>query len=402
MTCRNTWFRGAALLLTVAAMAACGTEETTADQEDFLSAKPPQFVMLAFDGSLSLSFWQESRDFAKAAAARGAPLKFTYFASGVYFTPESSKRSYIAPAGKGPGRSDIGFGGTTGAVALRYGQLNAAASEGHEIASHGNGHFDGTRWTADDWSSEFDQFNTLMFETPRDGVPASTAHSPDVVGYRAPLLGQNAALYQMLPTLGFRYDTSKTARPNYWPEKIGDVWNFPLGELNMSGSGRRVLSMDYNFYVAHSRGLPDPANKAKYKQQMLDTYRGYFTSNYVGNRAPIHIGHHFSRWNGGAYWEAMQEFALEVCGQPNVRCGTYKDLLAFMDGLSPEQLADYRRQAFSPAAAIAPIVDPASGFGEIKVHDDAAAHDEPQEALSEAELIYMAKSVPQALARTNE
>src|SRR5262249_31924984 len=53
--------------------------------------------------------------------------------------------------------------------------------------------------------------------------------------------------------------------------------------------------------------------------------------NYFGNRAPVHIGHHFSLWNGGAYWNAMQAFAKNVCGLPEVQCVTYKDLQAFMD-----------------------------------------------------------------------
>jgi hypothetical protein len=33
------------------------------------SARPPQFVLLAFDGSLNLDFWEESRAFAKTSGA---------------------------------------------------------------------------------------------------------------------------------------------------------------------------------------------------------------------------------------------------------------------------------------------------------------------------------------------
>src|SRR5262249_12393180 len=138
-------------------------------------------------------------------------------------------------------------------------------------------------------------------------------------------------LYQVLKNRHYAYDTSKSGPSNYWPQQNNGVWNFPLAELRIVGSGKRTLSMDYNFYVADSRGEPDAANKSKYEKQMVDTYVQYFESNYFGNRGPIHIGHHFSKWNGGAYWSAMQQFARRVCGLPEVKCVTYKDLLDFVN-----------------------------------------------------------------------
>lgn len=114
----------------------------------------------------------------------------------------------------------------------------------------------------------------------------------------------------------------------------------------IAGTGKKTLSMDYNFYFADSKAQPDPANKARYKKQMLETYLQYFDGNYNGNRAPIHIGHHFSLWNGGAYWEAMQEFALAVCGRPEVKCVTYTELADFMDTRTPAQLKAYQAGNF--------------------------------------------------------
>ena len=37
-----------------------------------------------------------------------------------------------------------------------------ARREGHEIASHGCGHFDGGAWTASDWKAEFRQFESIL------------------------------------------------------------------------------------------------------------------------------------------------------------------------------------------------------------------------------------------------
>jgi hypothetical protein len=58
------------------------------------------------------------------------------------------------------------------------------------------------------------------------------------------------------------YDTSKTPPAGYWPERQNGIWNFPLAELRIAGTGKRTLSMDYSFYFAQSEGKPDPAHAA--------------------------------------------------------------------------------------------------------------------------------------------
>jgi hypothetical protein len=349
----RSMFRRAPAALAVFALAAASAacsgapvdEDEAAGTASAVSERPPQYVLLAFDGSKSLPFWNESREFAKQATRAGKPVKFTYFISGVYFRTDATKGDYKGP-GRSAGRSDIGFGGTAEDLAERVNQLNLAVGEGHEMASHANGHFDGSQWSSSDWTSEFEQFDKLVFKNA-DGTRRDMRFGPDdVVGFRAPLLGHGAGLWPTLRGQKFTYDTSKSAAANYWPQKIDGTWNFPLAQLVISGSGKRTLSMDYNFYVADSKGVSDPGNKEKYKRQMVDTYRKYFESNYYGNRAPVDIGHHFSKWNGGAYWEAMKEFALEVCGKPEVKCVTYKELVTFMESRSSAQIADYKNGAF--------------------------------------------------------
>ena len=73
------------------------------------------------------------------------------------------------------------------------------------------------------------------------------------------------------------------------------------------------------------------ARRALFREQMVQTYIDYFKTNYAGNRAPLHIGHHFSDYQHGAYREALQIFARTVCGLPEVRCTTYAQLADFMD-----------------------------------------------------------------------
>jgi hypothetical protein len=123
-----------------------------------------------------------------------------------------------------------------------------------------------------------------------------------------------------------------------------------LAMLRIQGSGRGTLSMDYNFFVAQSRAAYNPRRYEMSREQTLQTYLHYFKSNYSGNRAPLHIGHHFMNYGGGAYNEALKSFARAVCGLPEVRCVTYAKLAEFMDQQNAETLAAYRRGDFAHVA----------------------------------------------------
>jgi hypothetical protein len=122
-------------------------------------------------------------------------------------------------------------------------------------------------------------------------------------------------------------------------------------ELKLADSGRRALSMDYNFFAAQSRATVDPARRAAFREEMLQTYLAYFQSNYAGNRAPLNIGHHFFDYQDGAYHEALETFARTVCGLPEVRCTTYAVLADFMDRLDAPTLEAYRNGDFPHVAA---------------------------------------------------
>ena len=108
--------------------------------------------------------------------------------------------------------------------------------------------------------------------------------------------------------------------------------------------------MDYNFYVAQSKGAEDVPNREAYRKQMLDTYLNYFNDNYYGNRAPVYIGHHFALYNGGAYWDALQDFTKTVCGQPEVRCISYKQYANWISTVKEDTLQAYRLGKFDKMA----------------------------------------------------
>lgn len=313
--------------------------------------RPPQYVLLAFDGSSSIKAWQETRSFAKENG-----IKFTYFISGVYFLTKNNRMLYQPPAGLKRGRSDIGFGGNTADLQARTQEVLAAMDEGHAMGSHANGHFDGKNWTADDWRQEFDQFHHFVEDVfdihhlVSDISAVWRQRIQDAIhGFRAPLLGIGKGLYQNLANSPhqYEYDTSKADRMNYWPKKNKDgLWNFPLAQIRIADTCKRTLSMDYNFYFSQSQGKDDLAHAEIYEDQMYRSYLAYFSSNYYGNRAPVNIGHHFSKFNGGAYWRAMMKFAKRVCGLPEVRCVSYPELQKFVANTDPNTYAHYEHARF--------------------------------------------------------
>lgn len=361
--------------------------------------RPPQYVFLAFDGSLNLDFWRESLEYARTANAQGRPLKFTYFLSGVYFLHSGNKSMYEAPR-LGRAKSAIGWSGSLADIGPRVDFLNLAYSEKHEMASHANSHFDGSgndssdpmygkKWTEADWSYEFKQFNDLIFGVYKNNGLSPSARFPNgllftpkqITGFRAPKLGVSDGLWPALNKYGFKYDTSKVASMTYWPQKSAHgIWNYPLAEIPVVGTAKKTLSMDFNFYVSQTRGTgamlaANPSLRPVLEQQMYDSYMNYFATNYYGRRAPIHIGHHFSKWNGGAYWAAMKRFGDTVCKMKEVKCVAYDVYTAWLESLPAATLNAYRAGNFDKLPAgpnnVRPIAGPVSADIDLVLNSDA-------------------------------
>lgn len=336
------------MMLPTILAAACVAATAHADVQ-----RPPQFVVVAFDNCTELERWEELSDFAAAMNKEGDRVHFTFFVSGTNFIADANRTIYEAPHQR-RGYSRINFGGSADHVRARVTAINDLHRHGHEIASHAVGHFDGRSWTASAWANEFDSFdhafrkvaaNNRLSDMAGFSFPASA-----IVGFRAPYLATSPGLYAVLKERGFRYDTSGDAKADAWPVKEGGLWRFNLANIRINGSGRKVLSMDYNFLVAQSFGFADRRNAERHGRQMLLTYLDYFKANYAGNRAPIHIGHHFTDYQAGAYRHALKSFARMVCGLPEVRCVTYRALADFMDGVDAPTLLAYRAGGFPRAA----------------------------------------------------
>lgn len=296
--------------------------------------KPYQYVVLAFDGSRSLEEWRETLDFAKSMNESGTPIHFTYFINAIYLLTESNKNIYHPP--KSPiGTSLIGYGSTSKEIGKRTALINEAYQSGHEIGSHGVGHTPGYRWSIHDWKGEFTQFNMIL-DRARAGIDTDVAlavPATAIEGFRAPNLVVSNGLDSALDMFGFTYDASRISTIGVWPHKIAQHWEMPLVSIPYDGK-REILSMDYNFYVADSHAKDvlkkDTALWQKKHDKMLAAYINYFNMSYNSTRVPIFIGHHFSDWNDGLYWDVMKEAIKTICSKPKVRCTTYKDTLRYL------------------------------------------------------------------------
>jgi hypothetical protein len=90
------------VLVCIVVLSSCGSVKQNVVEKNNVVSNPPtqessgeakQFVLLSFDGSESLSMWQ-NRDFASKMNRDGKPLNFTYFISSVYFCRLIPKTSH--------------------------------------------------------------------------------------------------------------------------------------------------------------------------------------------------------------------------------------------------------------------------------------------------------------------
>jgi peptidoglycan/xylan/chitin deacetylase (PgdA/CDA1 family) len=326
----------------------------------FAADRPPQYVTIAFDNCTELERWKEWSDFAANMNRDGDRVHFTFFVSGVNFIADANKSLYEAPHER-RGTSRINFGGTVEDVRARILFINELHARGHEIASHAVGHFDGRHWSAADWKREFDSFDQAFGQAAtNNGLPAHAGFEfplSEIAGFRAPYLATSPGLYAIMNAGRFRYHANGGVEPDAWPVKEAKLWRFSLGNIRLAGSRGRTLSMDYNFLVAQSMGLDNPKLRDHYRLQMLQTYLEYFKANYTGNRAPLHIGHHFTDYQRGAYREALKAFARSICGLPEVRCVSYRMLADMLDGQTPETLAAWQKGDFPRATMPAISLD---------------------------------------------
>ncbi|PHP67061.1 polysaccharide deacetylase [Zhengella mangrovi] len=296
--------------------------------------RPVQEVVISFDGAHDNAQWDRALALGERTGAR-----FTFFLSCTFLLTPETKSHYVAPH-HGEAASNVGFGQSADEVRTRLGHILAAWRAGHEIASHGCGHFDGKDWTRADWEQEFDSFADILKNTWRiNGFgPAPDGWSEmaaGVIGFRAPYLSTSAALFAAEKARGYAYDASTVGRDPQPAARKHGLWSMPLPMIPEGPKQKRIIAMDYNWFARHSGAKEDPANGAAYEERAYDALMGEFDRAYHGNRKPVQAGFHFTLMNGGAYWRALERFATEVCARPDVACHPIRAHIAQFTGDSP-------------------------------------------------------------------
>ncbi len=162
-----------------------------------------------------------------------------------------------------------------------------------------------------------------------------------VIGFRAPQLGHNVALFKTLEARSYRYDTSQILPPGppvrtkHAGQVFARLYQFAL----MKHEGGRTVPMDYNYHVNNATG---DRMLADYKTALVRSYNDL-------RRVPWNIGHHFSLWQGGAYWRAMKDafrYAAQGCPEGGVKkCEkvefvTFEQLANKLDNRSADEAED--------------------------------------------------------------
>lgn len=322
----TSFFRAAAASL--AALSCCGVVSATAQP-----VRPPQVVMISFDGANDIALWQRSR---RLAALTGA--RFTYFLSCVFLLSPQTRHAYHPPQEVGRKRSNVGFALSREDVAARLQQIWLARSEGHDIASHGCGHFDGGKWRQKAWATELSAFRTILRdawtlnELPGEPAGWKTFAESEVAGFRAPYLSTSPAMLPALRADGYRYDASGVSRGPVEPGRDHGLITFALPQVPEGPKHRPVIAMDYNLFVRHSGGVERGDPDGAFEERTLQAFRSAFEAAYNGDRTPLSLGFHFTLMNGGAYWRALERFAQEVCVRDDVACISYADQVRRLEG----------------------------------------------------------------------
>jgi hypothetical protein len=310
--------------------------------------RPPQFVVVSFDGVGWHQEWQHWM-----AVARRVPFRFTGFLSGTYLLSDATRDRYHPPYYP-PGTSEIGWG-TPADLPVEIADLNRAVAAGMEVGTHFNGHFcataglpsGGNTWSTHDWDVELDQFFHLLRDYRTDNALAASielrVHAGDVTGDRTPCLeGHPAALYPALAVHDFAYDASFTRPALTWPtrDRRSGLWQIGMTTFPLHGTDHPVTTMDYNYFFTQRGGVDGTLAQARADQrQVRATYDDLYRRSWHGNRAPVVLGNHFNDWNHGAYVDALTSFVLHTCGRPETECVPFRDLVAWLDVQRPATLA---------------------------------------------------------------
>lgn len=130
------------------------------------------------------------------------------------------------------------------------------------------------------------------------------------IGWRAPFLAANDAMFEALIEHGFLYDTSQGSIPRAPYGLIPDGQKKMILEFAlMPHTGAKSIPMDYNYRMLNVS-----------REDMESDYERALVESFDADHTPWNVGHHFARWDDGAYLKALFKsvsFTLDGCPGPS-------------------------------------------------------------------------------------
>jgi len=269
---------------------------------NFIYAKD---ILISFDGSGYFDVWQETLDYAKANN-----VKFTYFVSAPYFISGMDMfcNTYWAETEIGPPLLKIIEAKYYASVTKRRNYAFRAIAEGHEIASHLCGHYNGRNWTYGQWMKEFEFFEWAM--------TTAGFKKEQIMGVRAPYLAVNDDYFKALIANGYLYDSS-CGRLQKCPDD-GKYVEVPIKSMKvitnytiMNGT-KYVIPFDDAFEREIANQIEWLEMEEYRDKSMEDIYFDSLCNDYLNSPYPTQICLHFEKPRQDSvlniYWAATKRF----------------------------------------------------------------------------------------------
>lgn len=192
---------------------------------------------------------------------------------------------------------------------------------GVEIGAHSVRHENGETWSAARWAFELDDHQRI----------STLLSLPTPVGFRAPFLGTNEALYAELARHGYTYDCSSTGG-HRWPtrEPGTSLWRFGIPSVTIPGRAHPVLLFDLGLEerlraAARDEHVPEADVTAWIDSAFEVAVTTEFERHYRGARVPFLISGH------GGFRAPTVRFMRRVCAREHVRCSTFREAVAYLE-----------------------------------------------------------------------
>ena len=213
----------------------------------------------------------------------------------------------------------IGYARDVSVIQARAANVRELSARGVEIGSHAVRHAHGLRFDEATWRTELVDHERIseLLDLPRP------------VGFRAPFLEYNEAMYTALAAHGTRYDASRPGG-RAWPTRHpSGIWLFSIPNVIVP-PGRRALFFDDNLRelllpLAHAAGKSGRDAERHIDDAYYQAAMAEFQERYRGERPPFLISGH-GNFRGG-----ILRVMRNVCGLPDVRCATFREAVEYLD-----------------------------------------------------------------------